>query len=76
LHREQVLNNEQFETVKREFAEDWENYFQIPFTQPLMQRAAELAEAYVLMIVFTLQLPIFCSNKIHSLSYLPVLIGI
>lgn len=48
LHREQVLNNEQFETVKREFAEDWENYFQIPFTQPLMQRAAELAEAFAL----------------------------
>ncbi len=48
LHREQVLTDEQFEIVKREFAEDWDNYFQIPVTQPLLQRAAEVAETFSL----------------------------
>ncbi len=48
LHREQVFSDEQFEIVKREFVEDWEGYFQIPFTQRLMQRAAEVAESCAL----------------------------
>lgn len=44
LQRERIFTNEQFERVKREFVEDWEAYFQIPFTQPLMLRSAEIAE--------------------------------
>lgn len=44
LHREQIFTNEQFEIVKHEFVDDWKTYFQIPFTQPLMLRSAEVAE--------------------------------
>lgn len=44
LHRERIFTNEQFERVKSEFVEDWDAYFQIPFTQPLQLRAAKIAE--------------------------------
>ncbi|KHD07701.1 hypothetical protein PN36_26475 [Candidatus Thiomargarita nelsonii] len=56
LHREQIFTDEQFEVVKHEFVEDWEEYFQIPFTQSLMQRAAELAEIYALRAYDSVQL--------------------
>jgi predicted nucleic acid-binding protein len=44
LYREQILTLDQFERVKRDFVEDWEAYFQIPFTQSLMLRSVEIAE--------------------------------
>ena len=78
LHREQIFTDEQFEIVKHEFVEDWEAYFQIPLTQSVRQRAAQLAEIvpYVLMIVFSLLRLIFCLNNVDNPLYLPVLINV
>ncbi len=38
----------QLEAVKREFGADWENYLQVGAGQSLIQRAADLAEAFTL----------------------------
>ena len=40
------LTEGQLEAVKREFRADWENYLQVGTSQPLIQRAADLAEAF------------------------------
>ena len=40
------LTEGQLEAVKREFRADWENYLQVGASQSLIQRAADLAEAF------------------------------
>ena len=42
------LTEGQLEAVKREFRADWENYLQVGTSQSLIQRAADLAEAFTL----------------------------
>jgi len=59
LHREQIFTDEQLEVVKHEFVEDWEEYFQIPFTQSLMRLSLLKFMPYVLMIVSSLPQQIF-----------------
>ena len=46
LLREGALNEKQFDTVKQEFSADWANYLHIGVTQPLVQRAADLSQAF------------------------------
>ena len=50
LLREGGLPEPQVEVVKREFTADWANYMQIGTTQSLMQRAADLCEAFALRV--------------------------
>ena len=40
------LTEGQHEAVKREFHADWDNYLQVGTSQSLIQRAADLAEAF------------------------------
>jgi len=48
LHREQVLNESEWETLKHEFMTDWEDYLQIGTTQSLLVRASVLAAGFAL----------------------------
>jgi predicted nucleic acid-binding protein len=48
LGREGVLNEEDLAGVKKEFASDWADYLQIGLTQPFLNRASDLAEAFAL----------------------------
>jgi hypothetical protein len=44
LHREAAIEEAAFLTIKREFTADWTDYLQLGMSQPLLQRAADLAE--------------------------------
>lgn len=48
LGREGALSEEALTTVKQEFVVDWPHYLQMGMTQPLLQRAADLVEAFAL----------------------------
>jgi len=48
LQREHVLSDAGWEILKHEFMTDWKNYLQIGTTQPLLERAGDLAEAFSL----------------------------
>lgn len=48
LKREKKLSEKEFEHVKKSFMADWENYLQIENIQPLLEHAAELADAFSL----------------------------
>lgn len=48
LQREHVMDESAWETLKREFISDWENYLQIGTTRPLLAHAGTLAEAFAL----------------------------
>lgn len=46
--RENKLSPKEFETIKKEFTNDWKNYLHIECTQILMKKAADFAEAFSL----------------------------
>ncbi len=48
MKREKSLTDNGFESVKKSFAKDWENYLQIENTQALIERASDLADAFAL----------------------------
>lgn len=56
LYREGVLDDAAFLALKREFTADWSAYLQVGMTQPLMQRAADLTEAFALRAYDSLHL--------------------
>lgn len=48
LHREGIFNDKQWEVVKGEFIQDWNDYVQISTSKPLIERASEFAEVFAL----------------------------
>lgn len=48
IKREEKINLNDYEMIKKSFSKDWENYLRIESTQSLMQRAADFAEAFAL----------------------------
>lgn len=70
LQREHVLDESEWEGVKRGFMADWENYLQIGTTQPLLVRAGELAEAFALRAYDSLHLA--AAHMLHEQSEEPV----
>ncbi len=47
-NREGDIATEQFVALKKTFTEDWANYLRVQTEQPLLESAAELAEAFSL----------------------------
>lgn len=47
-HREGDIRNQDFDTIKQNFAQHWADYLQIQTDQALLNSAAELAEAFAL----------------------------
>lgn len=48
IKREEKISLKDYEVIKNSFTQDWENYLRIETTQPLVQRAADFAEAFAL----------------------------
>lgn len=48
LHRDKALSGAQHELARRRFLADWNNLRRVETTEPQLERAAELAEAFAL----------------------------
>lgn len=48
LKRENKITEKEFESTKKNFVADWDNYMQIENTKTLMQHAVDFAEAFAL----------------------------
>lgn len=48
LYRQGTIEEAAFLAIKREFTADWSDYLRVGLTQSLVQRAADLAEAFAL----------------------------
>lgn len=48
LKREKKIQEQEFETTKSSFLNDWDNYLQIENTKALMQHAVDLSEVFAL----------------------------
>jgi len=66
LQREHMLNESEWKILKGEFMADWENYLQIGTTQPLLERAGELAEAFSMRAYDSMHLAAAQSLHEHS----------
>jgi predicted nucleic acid-binding protein len=56
LARDAAISHRHHETITREFQIDWPNYAQLQVSQTLLERAAELAQAFALRAYDSLHL--------------------
>jgi predicted nucleic acid-binding protein len=54
--RERAVNRRDYQRIVREFDDDWDHYFIVDVTEPLVKRAAQLAEKHGLRGYDALQL--------------------
>lgn len=70
IKREQKINEKEYHSLKSSFKKDWENFLHVENTSLLMERAADLAEAFSLRAYDSVHLA--AADKLLKESKLPI----